>query len=193
MKRSIDRMLTTHVGSLPRPGKLFELMGEKHVGQSVDEHALESEVKLAVSAIVQRQREIGLDIVSDGEMGKVGFIPYVNERLTGFEPNNGAPQPSAWANSRETRAFPEYYEWASKLPGAAGNPGALRWICTGPITYKGMDVFKREADRFREALKRYPAEEAFIPAISPSNVAAWGSNQYYRTEEEFLIAIAEAM
>jgi len=193
MKRSTDRILTTHVGSLPRPATLFEMMKLKHAGQSLDPQVLESEIHNAVFEIVRKQTEIGIDVVSDGEMGKVGFIPYVNERLTGFEPNTGAPRPSSWANSRETRAFPEYYEWASKIPGAAGSPGALRWVCTGPVMYKGLDLFKREADTFRQALKQYPAQEAFIPAISPSNVAAWESNQFYKSEEEFLFAIAEAM
>src|SRR5208283_4983814 len=133
------------------------------------------EVKNAVSETVRKQVEIGLDVISDGEMSKVGFIPYVNERLTGFEPSTGAPRPSSWANSRETLAFPEYYDWASKQTGAAGSPGALRWVCTGPITYKGMDQFERDAATFRAALKQTPVQEAFIPAISPSNVASWES------------------
>jgi 5-methyltetrahydropteroyltriglutamate--homocysteine methyltransferase len=193
MKRSTDRFLTTHVGSLPRPPKLFEFMKLKHAGQSVDHQVLEAEIDSAVDEIVRKQNETGIDVVSDGEMGKVGFIPYVNERLTGFQPSTGAQRESSWGNSRETRSFPEYYDWASKLPGAAGNPGALRWVCTGPITYKGMNLFERDAATFRNALKKYPAQEAFIPAISPSNVAGWESNQYYKSEEEFLFAIAEAM
>jgi 5-methyltetrahydropteroyltriglutamate--homocysteine methyltransferase len=169
------------------------MMKLKHEAKQLDEAALEAEIKNAVAEIVRRQVEIGIDVVSDGEMGKVGFIPYVNERLNGFEPGKGGPRPNSWANSRETRAFPEYYDWASKLPGAAGSPGALRWVCTGPISYKGMAQFQRDAATFRAALEKTPAQEAFIPAISPSNVAAWESNEYYKTEEEFLFAIAEAM
>jgi len=193
MKRSTDRILTTHVGSLPRPTSLFEMMKLKHQGKPVDPVALDAEIKSAVRGIVRKQAEIGIDVVSDGEMSKVGFIPYVNERLTGFEPSNSGPRPSSWANSRETLAFPEYYDWASKLPGAAGNPGALRWVCTGPITYKGMDLLKADAATFRSALSEVTVQEAFIPAISPSNVAAWESNHFYKSEEEFLFAIAEAM
>jgi len=193
MKRSTDRILTTHVGSLPRPASLFAMMKLKYEGQAVDPAALDAEVKSAVAEIVRKQAEIGLDVISDGEMSKVGFIPYVNERLTGFEPGSGTPQASAWANSRETRAFPEYYDWASKQPGAAGGSGALRWVCTGPISYKGMDQLQRDAATFRAALEETSVEEAFIPAISPANVAAWESNQFYKSEEEFLFAIGEAM
>ena len=193
MKRSTDRILTTHVGSLPRPSKLFAMMKAKHEGQPVDPAAVAHEVRDAVAEVVRQQSEIGLDIVSDGEMGKVGFIPYVNDRLAGFEPGSGMPRASSWANSRETRAFPEYYDWASRQPGAAGSAGALRWVCTGPIGYRGMDEFQKEASTFRSALKDLRVEEAFVPAISPSNVASWETNQYYKTEEEFLFAIAEAM
>jgi 5-methyltetrahydropteroyltriglutamate--homocysteine methyltransferase len=193
MKRSTDRILTTHVGSLPRPASLFAMMKLKNEGLPVDHATLDAEVKSAVADVVRKQADIGLDTVSDGEMSKVGFIPYVNDRLTGFEPGSGTPRASTWANSREARAFPEYYDWASKQPGAAGGSGALRWICTGPISYKGMDQFQRDAATFRAALEATSVEEAFIPAISPSNVAAWESNQFYKTEEEFLVAIGEAM
>ena len=193
MKRSIDRILTTHVGSLPRPASLFAMMKAKQESQPIDLHAIANEVRAAVSDIVKKQSEIGLDIISDGEMGKVGFIPYVNDRLAGFEPGAGAPRGSAWANSRETRAFPEYYDWASRQAGAAGNPGTLRWVCTGPISYRGLNEFQKEASLFRSALQDAHVEEAFVPAISPSNVAGWETNQYYKTEEEFLSAIAESM
>ena len=193
MKRSTDRILTTHAGSLPRPANLFAMMKAKNEGRAVDPAALEAEVKSAVSDIVRKQAEIGLDVISDGEMGKVGFIPYVNDRLAGLEPAGNIPRPGTWANSRETRAFPQYYDWASKQPGAAGGSGALRWVCTGPISYKGLDQLNRDAALFRAALSEAAVREAFIPAISPTNVAAWESNVYYKTEEEFLFAIAEAM
>src|ERR1700680_2700086 len=153
MKRSTDRILTTHVGSLPRPTHLFAMMKAKHDGQPVDPAAVAVEVRDAVADVVRKQSEIGVDIVSDGEMGKVGFIPYVNDRLAGFEPGAGTPRASSWANSRETRAFPEYYDWASRQPGTAGSAGALRWVCTGPISYRSVDEFQKEASTFRSALK----------------------------------------
>ena len=97
------------------------MMKAKQEGQPLDANAVAVEVRTAVSEVVKKQSEIGLDVVSDGEMGKVGFIPYVNDRLAGFEPGTGAPSGSSWANSRETRAFPEYYDWASRQAGAAGS------------------------------------------------------------------------
>ena len=168
-------------------------MRAKNEGQTVPPPALEAEVQSAVTGVVRKQAEIGLDVISDGEMGKVGFIPYVNDRLAGFEPSQEAARGSSWANSRETGAFPEYYEWASRQPGAAGSAGTLRWVCTGPISYRGMDAFQKEVSTFRAALKDVAVEEAFIPAISPSNVAAWETNRFYKTEEEYIFAIAEAM
>ena len=168
-------------------------MRAKNEGQTVPPPALEAEVQSAVTGVVRKQAEIGLDVISDGEMGKIGFIPYVNDRLAGFEPSRETSRGTTWANSRETLAFPEYYDWASKLPGAAGGLGTLRWACTGPIKYNGIDQFQAEAARLGAALGGTSVEEAFVPSISPSNVAGWESNQYYRTEEEFLAAIAEAM
>ena len=193
MKRSTSRILTTHAGSLPRPATLFSMMKAKQDGKAIDSAAHAVEVRNAVAEIVRKQSEIGLDVISDGEMGKVGFIPYVNERLAGFEPSSEPARASSWANSRETRGFPEYYEWASRQAGAAGNPGTLRWVCTGPISYQGISEFKKEASSFRAALQGAAVEESFIPAISPSNVAGWETNRYYKTETEFLFAIAEAM
>ena len=193
MKRSTDRILTTHVGSLPRPATLVALMKTKNEGRTPDPAALDAEVRAAVAGVVRKQAEIGIDVISDGEMGKVGFIPYVNERLTGLEPSRGASSKTSWANSRETLAFPEYYDWASKQAGAAGGFGTLRWACTGPISYQGLDDFRREAAIFRAALDGAGVAEAFIPSISPANVASWETNHYYKTEEEFLAALAEAM
>lgn len=193
MNRSSDRILTSHVGSLPRPASLVALMKAKNEGRAVDAAALEAEVNSAVAEVVRKQAEIGIDVISDGEMGKVGFIPYVNDRLSGLDPSAETSRATTWANSRETLAFPEYYYWASKLPGAAGGFGTLRWECTGPISYTGIGQFEREAARFRAALEQTSVLEAFIPSISPSNVASWETNKFYATEEEFLFAIAEAM
>lgn len=194
MKRSTNRTLTTHVGSLPRPPQLFEMMKAKTEGRAIDPDTHAAAVRSAVGEVVRKQAEIGVDVISDGEMGKVGFIPYVNDRLTGLEPSSESPGGSSWANSRESSAFPEYYEWQSRQPGAAGGAiGRLRWVCTGPVTYRGMDEFQKEAATFRAALKEAGVEEAFIPAISPSNVAAFDSNRYYKTEEEFVSALADAM
>ncbi len=108
MKRSAGRILTTHVGSLPRPDDLLAFMTAKSEGRDVDEDALAGRVRTAVAEVVRRQAAIGLDVINDGEMSKVGFIPYVNERLAGFDrAEAGASGGSYWGRSREARAFPD--------------------------------------------------------------------------------------
>src|SRR5207237_10690769 len=105
MQRSTDRILTTHAGSLPRPGDLLELIQAKATGRPYDQEAFASRVKRAVGEIVRKQTELGVDVVDGGEMGKPGFIPYVNERLTGFEPDP-AGRGSHSRGAREARARP---------------------------------------------------------------------------------------
>src|ERR1043166_3873167 len=105
MKRSTDRILTTHVGSLPRPDDLGAMIQRKARGEAADEVAFAARVKSAVAETVRRQAEAGIDILADGEMGRIGFIPYANERLTGIEPTTGEGA-NYWALSREYRAFP---------------------------------------------------------------------------------------
>ncbi len=193
MKRSTDRILTTHAGSLPRPDELLPLIREKAANHPVDEAEFEVRVKAAVAETVRRQTEAGVDIVGDGEMGRVGFIPYVNERLTGIEPSPGAEAANYWALSREYVAFPEFYAWATAQAGAAGTSGRTRWVCSGPVSYKGMAALQNDIATLKESLagKRY--EEAFMPAVSPSNLANWNRNEHYASEEEYLYAIADAL
>jgi 5-methyltetrahydropteroyltriglutamate--homocysteine methyltransferase len=146
-----------------------------------------------VAEIVRKQVEAGLDIVADGEMSKVGFIPYINDRLNGFAPTDHAPGGSYWGRSRDAQAFPDYYDWVEKQPGTAGNVGATRWSCCGPVSYKGQRDFQTDVDNLRAALQGQTYVEAFMPAVSPGNVEEWEINEYYKTEEEYLHAIAEAL
>jgi 5-methyltetrahydropteroyltriglutamate--homocysteine methyltransferase len=120
MKQSTERILTTHVGSLPRPSDLLAMIQAKERGEAFDAAALSARVKGAVAEVVRRQAESGIDIIADGEMGRFGFIPYINERLTGLEPRPNPGGEGTWARSREHLAFPEYYAWAAQMPGAAG-------------------------------------------------------------------------
>ncbi|MGE0259451.1 MAG: methionine synthase [Alphaproteobacteria bacterium] len=193
MKRSTDRILTTHVGSLPRPDDLRATILQKQRGETIDEAALAARVKSAVAETVRRQADAGIDIVADGEMGRIGFIPYANERLTGIEPSRGAEPANYWNQSREYRAFPEFYAWATQMPGAAGQTGRTRWVCTGPVSYQGMAALQRDIATLKEALAGVRVEEAFMPAVSPSNLANWNRNEYYKTEEEYLYALADAL
>jgi 5-methyltetrahydropteroyltriglutamate--homocysteine methyltransferase len=193
MKHSTERILTTHVGSLPRPPDLLEMIQAKEQGRPIDAEAFAGRVKSAVAAVVRKQAEAGIDIAADGEMGRFGFIPYVNERLTGLEARSNPRSEGTWARSREHLAFPEYYAWAAQMPGAAGGAQRTQWVCTGPIAYKGQEALKRDINNLKAALAQVRHEEAFMPAVSPAQLAGWNRNEYYKTEEEFRIAIADAL
>ncbi len=190
MKRSIDRILTTHAGSLPRPSALQDRIRTLLSGQQFDEAALASEVKSAVSDVVRRQSDAGVDIISDGEQGKTGFLLYGNQRLSGFELVEIQPGESQRAPRRDEAAFPEFYQ---EYYGTEGDRGPRRQpVCTGPITYTGHQLVQQDIQNFRSALEGVATEEPFLPAIAPGTFGR-GQNRYYPDEEAFLYAIADAM
>ena len=191
MKRSTDRILTTHVGSLPRPDDLFEIMLARMDGNAVDENAYAARVRAAVADSVRQQVAAGFDVVNDGEMGKPSFITYAAARLAGLERREGS-RPSPFANTRETRDFPDYYQSALAEQVSARRRRALT-ICTGPISYKGHAQIKSELDALKSALAQAPAMEAFVPSIAPSNVETTTPNEYYPSDEAYVFAIADAM
>ena len=193
MKHSTDRILTTHVGSLPRPPDLLAMILAKEQGGTVDAPAYVNRVRSSVAEVVRKQAEAGIDIVADGEMGRFGFIPYVNDRLTGIEPRPNSGGEGTWARSREHLAFPEYYAWAAQMPGAAGGAQRTRWVCTGPIAYEGHEALARDIDNLKAALAGVACEDAFMPAVSPAQLASWNRNEFYRTDEEFRVALADAL
>jgi 5-methyltetrahydropteroyltriglutamate--homocysteine methyltransferase len=188
----MDRILTTHAGSLPRPDDLLEMLWARESGKPVDEQAFGGRIRSAVQEVVRAQVEHGLDIVDDGEMGKTSFLTYVNERLAGFEPSTGSPAGSPFAGSREFASFPEFYAWQSRTQeNPAGS--AVHYVCSGPIAYKGRAQVQRDIDNLKAALAGVEAEDAFLPAISPADVEFWNRNAYYATDEEYLTAIADAL
>jgi 5-methyltetrahydropteroyltriglutamate--homocysteine methyltransferase len=200
MKASTDRILTTHVGSMPRPESIRALLRSRMAGQPVDEGQLSALVAEAVADVVGRQARAGIDVVSDGEMSKTSFLAYTDERLTGFVPvtadDPAIPSSNAggsWARRidtrREWRAFRDYYE--DYLPRAMP-PSARPTVCRGPIAYRGQALLQRDLETFRRALQGVTVHEAFVPAIAPAMVGR-GQNQYYKTEEEYVFAIAEAL
>jgi len=196
MKRSSERILTTHVGSLPRPDGLVKMIRQRLSGEPVDADTYDRQVAAAVAQTVRRQGDVGIDVVTDGEMGKIGFIPYINDRLAGFEPDAEGKHGlggSYWGASREVLSFPGFYDWAAKLPGSAGPVGSTRWLCTGPIAYKGHDKLQKDIDNLKAALEGVPHAEVFMPAISPANVEDWQKNLHYEKQDDYLYAIAEAL
>jgi 5-methyltetrahydropteroyltriglutamate--homocysteine methyltransferase len=184
----MTRILTTHCGSLPRPHDLLDLMKARLGKQAHDERAYEKRVARAVADAVRRQVEAGIDIVTDGEQSKPGFFLYVNERLAGFEQRPGLHVPFFDA---ERNAFPEYYKeyFARAMLGGSVAP-IVPMVCTGPVTYRGAEALARDIANLKAALQGANAAAAFMPAVAPSGA---GRNQYYKTEEEFFHAVADAM
>jgi len=183
-----DRIRTTHVGSLPRPARLLDAMKAKFDGVPIDGSGYAQRVREAVRDMVQRQIATGIDIVTDGEMSKSGFFAYVAERLSGFEPR---PDRKFKLFAAEIAAFPEYYEqyFRQAMLGGAVTP-VVPLACVGPVTYQGIAALQADLANLRAALAEHPQVEAFVPATAPSGV---GFNEYYRSEEEYLFAVADAM
>ena len=179
---------TTHVGSLPRPPELLDLMKARLSGQPYDGERYEARVKSAVADCVRRQVECGIDIVADGEQSKPGFFSYVAERLAGFEPRPGKKVAFFEA---ERAAFPEYYAdyFARAMKGGAVAP-VVPMVCTGPVRYRGEEALRRDIANLAAAQAASGARSAFMPSVAPSGA---GTNEYYRSEEEFFFAVAEAM
>jgi 5-methyltetrahydropteroyltriglutamate--homocysteine methyltransferase len=187
MQRSTERILTTHAGSLPRPPEILADLAAREDGRPVDEEAHAARVREAVKEVVRKQIELGIDVIDDGEYSKPSFLTYVNERLAGFQIDTEAQPRSPWAGSREALSFPEFY--------AQGHVAARqnRMVCTGPVKYKGHAQLARDIRNLKDALTGVNVADVFVPSISPGNVQEWHRNLYYRSDEEYLFAIAEAM
>jgi 5-methyltetrahydropteroyltriglutamate--homocysteine methyltransferase len=186
-----DRILTTHVGSLPRPDDLVKALsfGEQQAPKGAEE--LANKLRYEVMNIVREQSDVGLDIVNDGEFGKLSFITYAGQRLGGLQERPGE-RPSPFTNSRDALSFPEFYAQEAQANVSAPRRRA-RMVCTGPIYYKGHQQLQTDIDNLKAALVGTKAVGAFIPAIAPSNIEVSLPNEFYATSEEYLFAIAEAM
>ena len=193
MRGSLQRILTTHVGSLARPHPLLELMRSKEHHRPYDAERFRQQVAQAVKRTVARQAHVGLDVVADGEMGKASFFTYVVERLDGFSTEEGEPvQPPSWR--RETEAFPDFYDrYFDKYTEVVVPLRAM--ACTGPVSYRGHEAVAADIANLRGALQRARAQgldvaEAFLPSTSPRG---FGVNRFYPTERDYLEAVAEAL
>ncbi len=191
MKRSTDRILTTHVGSLSRPDNQLKLLFAKERGEPYDSSAFELSTRQAVEDIVAKQVATGIDIVCDGEQSKSSFLTYVTERLAGFSPSEVQGE-DLWVESRESLAFPEFYQAHRKArEGLIAQPVRLK--CTAPIEYVGHELVQRDIANVKAAAELHGVEEAFMTAVSPSDVEGQQANQFYESEEAYLYAIADAM
>ena len=191
MKRSTDRILITHVGSLPRPGPVLDLLRSGEHGDGLDRAVAD-----AVTAAVGQQLTHGVDVVTDGEQGKTGFFAYVGERLTGFEPRPGA-RAETW--SAEVSAFPEYYAGYFGRAMTGGAVVALEpLVCTGPVAYRGQQAIARDIANLRAALAQQPGVEAFLSATAPSGLGTLAgssdrANEHYPSYPDYLFAVADAL
>jgi 5-methyltetrahydropteroyltriglutamate--homocysteine methyltransferase len=191
MKRSTDRILTTHVGSLIRPAALQDIMRAKQGGQAYDQAAYETCLAQSIADVVGRQAEIGVDVISDGEFGKaISWNQYVVERLSGFElraiPQGHRPGTPGADRTR----FKEFYaELDVREPMA--NPKMV--ACIGPVKYIGQAIVQRDIDNFKAALRGRKVEEAFMPVVAPSSVLPDRKDEYYKGEEDWLAAVTAAM
>src|SRR5437016_4379841 len=196
MNHSTQRILTTHVGSLARPDALLPLLRLKEQGQPYDGEELARQVREAVTDVVRKQVEAGVDIVTDGEQGKSGFFTYVIERFNGFERKLPSPGKKMRPRSagREYLAFPDYYAWSERIAapfGGRSGRGRDVDICTGPVSYKGHAAVQTDIANLKAAIAGRAYEDVFMPAIASSYVAATFANEYYRTLEEYEQAVSD--
>jgi 5-methyltetrahydropteroyltriglutamate--homocysteine methyltransferase len=198
MKHSTERILTTHVGSLARADSLIPLLRLREQGQPYDREELARLVRAAVTDVVRKQVEAGIDIVTDGEQGKSSFYGYVVERFSGFERKPAAPgSVRPRSAGREYLAFPDYYAWSERIAEPFGGRGGARGhgvdTCTGPVSYRGYEAVQADVANLKAATRGQTHEDIFMPAIASSYVAATFSNEYYGTHEEYEQAVSDAM
>lgn len=214
MKRSQDRILTTHAGSLSRPENLIELNRARAGGEEIDETAHAEALAAAVASVVRKQREIGIDILDDGEFGKPMsktydygvWWNYAYERMDGFVSPESVPESehkkssvaelalTTMNNRRDWQKFDEFYRdpKSTGLAGSAARRPTRRPVCTGPITYTGQAAIQASIDDLKKAMAAAGVEEGFMCSVAPASFAR-GEDLHYGTEEEFVFASAEAM
>jgi 5-methyltetrahydropteroyltriglutamate--homocysteine methyltransferase len=191
MKRSTERILTTHAGSLPQPDDLKEMLAAKNSGRLYDQKAFARRARDVVVQVVKKQIECGLDVINDGEVGKPNFSRYARERLNGFVEREAKPgERPSMIFGRDLAEFPEYFQ---KRFGTVRGENVKRVFCNGPLEYIGHAAVRADIENFRNALQGSRFEEAFLPAIAPGTIEHWMKNDYYPSDEAYLFAIADAM
>jgi 5-methyltetrahydropteroyltriglutamate--homocysteine methyltransferase len=191
MKRSTDRILTTHVGSLIRPPALQDIMRAKQGDKPYDQAAYETCLKESVADVVGHQAEVGIDVVSDGEYGKaISWNQYVIERLSGFELRSIPPGYRPGIPGADRTRFKDFY---AELDGREPMANPRMVACVGPVKYIGQAIVQRDIDNFKAALKGRKVEEAFMPVVAPSSVTPDRKDEYYKGEEDWLEAVTAAM
>ena len=184
MKYSSERILTTHVGSLPRPKNVTELIFAKDREEKYDQDEFDETIASAVRDAVARQTESGIDVVSDGEMSKISYATYIKERISGFEGDAPTSPP------KDLQDYPSFLE---KRANSGGAPTFKRPKCTGKIQVVNLAPLEKDLKNFHAALEDAGVEEAFMNSASPGVIALFQPNEYYASHEDYLEALAEAM
>jgi 5-methyltetrahydropteroyltriglutamate--homocysteine methyltransferase len=183
VRRSTDRILTTHTGSLPRPKDLLRLLQEREEGRLRDDAALAGRTRSAVLDVVKQQRETGLAVVNDGEQGRADYTIYVKDRLTGF-----AGESASWPNP-DAEEFPEWTEMARQF----APPFQKRPACTGPVAWKDWPAVERDIQNLKDAAAAAGADEVFMTSPSPGQIGRFLQNRYYPSDEKYLYTLADVM
>src|SRR5262245_19573124 len=184
MKTSSERILTTHVGSPPRPDDAVALLLHKDLGEPYDAAEFDRVIRRAVADIVRRQVDIGLDVVSDGETSKIGYSTYIKDRFNGFG-GDFAPKPHL--------DIADYPEFRKRMTAFLGPQTFRRMTCVGPVSVKDATAVKVDVDNFRSALASSDATEGLLNAASPGVVSSFQPNRYYPSHEAYIGALAEAL
>ena len=187
MKTSRDRILTTHVGSLPRSDAVVDLLDRRENGKPYDSADFDRVMQGAVADIVKRQVGLGIDVVSDGETSKIGYSTYVRDRLTGFSEEGSTETAKPHL---DIAPFPDFRR---KMALLTGPRRAKRVACTGPVAVRGREDLDRDLRNMRAACTAGRPVDAFLNAASPGVVATFLPNQYYPTHEAYIEAVANAM
>ena len=184
MKTSTSRILTTHVGSLPRSKAVTDLVFGKEHNEPVDEELFDQTINGAVNDVVARQVKAGIDVVSDGEMSKISYATYIKDRITGFEGDSPRNPPA------DLEDFPGYLK---RIANSGGTPTYSRPCCVSAIDVKSTLPLEKDLEHFKSAIEAYQPTDAFMNAASPGVIALFLPNKHYNTQDEYLEALAEAM
>src|SRR5437762_10718776 len=184
MKTSQDRILTTHVGSLPRPPELRQLLVRKDQGEAYDKAELDRLTRQAVADIVRRQADAGVDIVNDGEMSKPGYSTYIADRLSGFSGHEAAKP------RLDTREHPNFVAAYERMTGANV---ARRAVCVGPVAVRDREPLAQDIANLRAALAEVAVTEGFMTTASPGLVLVFQTNRHYPSHEGYVEVIAAGM
>ncbi len=184
MKTSTDRILTTHVGSLPRSKAVTDIVFAQEAGEPINASAAAQTISQAVTEVVGKQAKVGVDVVSDGEMSKISYATYIKDRITGFEGDSPREPP------RDLEEFPGFLQ---RQTGSGGTPSYKRPCCVGEIRVKDMGPVNEDIDNLKQALDGAAVQEGFMNAASPGVIALFQPNKHYPDHASYLEALADAM